>query len=296
MARFDGIDAMDTVVLHHAPTVLIESIEDYRPVGSYNDARYVCWIESRKLWRIAGPIAFNILCNYGMNSFTSIFVGHIGDLELSAIAISLNVISNFSFGFLLGMGSALETLCGQAYGAGQLNMLGVYMQRSWIILLGTCVVLLPLYIYATPILELLGQEPKIANMAGKFSIQIIPQMFSLAINFPTQKFLQAQSRVGILAWIGFGALLAHVGLLVLFIKVFDWGIAGAAAAYDVSAWGISIAQVVYILGWCSECWKGLLMAGFQGLMGLHEAFTCFGDYALLGDLVFYDHNCPYWPP
>lgn len=101
MARFDGIDAMDTVVLHHAPTVLIESSEDYRPVGSYDDARYVCWIESRKLWRIAGPIAFNILCNYGMNSFTSIFVGHIGDLELSAIAISLNVISNFSFGFLV---------------------------------------------------------------------------------------------------------------------------------------------------------------------------------------------------
>ncbi|KAG7013749.1 Protein DETOXIFICATION 34, partial [Cucurbita argyrosperma subsp. argyrosperma] len=265
MARFDGIDAMDTVVLHHAPTVLIESSEDYRPVGSYNDARYVCWIESRKLWRIAGPIAFNILCNYGMNSFTSIFVGHIGDLELSAIAISLNVISNFSFGFLLGMGSALETLCGQAYGAGQLNMLGVYMQRSWIILLGTCVVLLPLYIYATPILELLGQEPKIANMAGKFSIQIIPQMFSLAINFPTQKFLQAQSRVGILAWIGFGALLAHVGLLVLFIKVFDWGIAGAAAAYDVSAWGISIAQVVYILGWCSECWKGFSWLAFKDL-------------------------------
>ncbi|XP_022958965.1 protein DETOXIFICATION 34 [Cucurbita moschata] len=265
MARFDGIDAMDTVVLHHAPTVLIESSEDYRPVGSYDDVRYVCWIESRKLWRIAGPIAFNILCNYGMNSFTSIFVGHIGDLELSAIAISLNVISNFSFGFLLGMGSALETLCGQAYGAGQMNMLGVYMQRSWIILLGTCVILLPLYIYATPILELLGQEPKIANMAGKFSIQIIPQMFSLAINFPTQKFLQAQSRVGILAWIGFGALLAHVGFLVLFIKVFDWGIAGAAAAYDVSAWGISIAQVVYILGWCSECWKGFSWLAFKDL-------------------------------
>ena len=90
-------------------------------------------------------------------------------------------------------------------------------------------------------------------------------MFSLAINFPTQKFLQAQSRVGILAWIGFGALLAHVGLLVLFIKVFDWGIAGAAVAYDVSAWGISIAQVVYILGWCSECWKGFSWLAFKDL-------------------------------
>ncbi|CAL9166586.1 unnamed protein product [Musa hybrid cultivar] len=33
------------------------------------------------------------------------------------------------------MGSDLETLCGQAVGAGQLHMLGIYMQRSWIITL-----------------------------------------------------------------------------------------------------------------------------------------------------------------
>lgn len=99
VARFDG---METAELHHAPTGLIVSIdEDYSPVGTFEEARYVCLVESTKLWGIAGPIAFNILCNYGMNSFTSIFVGHIGDLELSAIAISLNVIANFSFGFLV---------------------------------------------------------------------------------------------------------------------------------------------------------------------------------------------------
>nr|GEX08558.1 protein DETOXIFICATION 29-like [Tanacetum cinerariifolium] len=38
---------------------------------------------------------------------------------------------------LVGMGSALETLCGQAFGAGQVDMLGIYMQRSWVIF-GTC--------------------------------------------------------------------------------------------------------------------------------------------------------------
>lgn len=32
------------------------------------------------------------------------------------------------------MASALETLCGQAYGAKQYHMLGIYLQRSWIIL------------------------------------------------------------------------------------------------------------------------------------------------------------------
>ncbi|CAN1751637.1 Protein DETOXIFICATION 34 [Linum perenne] len=107
---------------------------DYSPVKTFKQARSVFVAETVKLWKIAGPIAFNTLCQYGLNSVTNMFVGHIGEFELSAVAISLSVISTFSFGFLLGMGSALETLCGQAFGAGQVHMLGIYMQRSWIIL------------------------------------------------------------------------------------------------------------------------------------------------------------------
>ncbi|KAK9279593.1 hypothetical protein L1049_013272 [Liquidambar formosana] len=255
---------IESTDLHHAPSTVVGSSEDdYPPINNLEDAKYVCFMESTKLWSIAAPIAFNILCNYGINSFTNIFVGHIGDMELSAVAISLSVIANFSFGFLLGMGSALETLCGQAFGAGQVYLLGVYLQRSWIILFATCFLILPLYIFATPLLKLLGQRDDIAELAGKFSIQVIPQMFSLAINFPTQKFLQAQSKVGILAWIGLAALVIHIGVLYLFIGVFKWGLAGAAAAYDISAWGVAIGQVIYVVGWCKDGWKGLSWLAFK---------------------------------
>lgn len=168
----------------------------------------------------------------------------------------------------LGMGSALETLCGQAFGAGKVYLLGVYLQRSWIILFATCFLILPLYIFATPVLKLLGQRDDIAELAGKFSIQVIPQMFSLAINFPTQKFLQAQSRVGILAWIGLVALVIHIGVLYLFIGVFKWGLAGAAAAYDISAWGVAIGQVIYVVGWCKDGWKGLSWLAFKEIWAL----------------------------
>lgn len=97
---------LETTKLHHAPSTLLgktdnDDNDDFPPIKSYSDAKFVCMVESSKLWEIAAPIAFNILCNYGVNSFTSIFVGHIGDLELSAVAISLSVVSNFSFGFLV---------------------------------------------------------------------------------------------------------------------------------------------------------------------------------------------------
>ncbi|CAN1237269.1 Protein DETOXIFICATION 34 [Linum grandiflorum] len=264
----DEDDTAPLADLHHAPSKLVlDEGGDYPPVNSFHDAKSILVMESGKLWGIAGPIAFNILCNYGVNSFTNIFVGHIGDVELSAVAISLSVIANFSFGFLLGMGSALETLCGQAFGAGQVHLLGVYMQRSWLILLGACFFLLPLYLYATQILNLLGIEPDIAELAGRFTIQVIPQMFSLALNFPTQKFLQSQSNVGVLAWIGFATLVIHIILLYFFIYVFQWGLTGAAAAYDISAWGLALAQVVYVVGWCKEGWTGLSWLAFKDLWG-----------------------------
>jgi MATE family multidrug resistance protein len=107
------------------------------------------------------------------------------------------------------MGSALETLCGQAYGAGQHDMLGIYMQRSWVILLTTAVILSPLYIFAEPLLKLIGQTDAISEAAGVFAIWMIPQLFAYALNFPIAKFLQAQSKIMVMAVIVVVVLVLH---------------------------------------------------------------------------------------
>uniref|UniRef100_A0A2P2K0Q8 Protein DETOXIFICATION n=1 Tax=Rhizophora mucronata TaxID=61149 RepID=A0A2P2K0Q8_RHIMU len=238
---------------------------DYEPVKNFEMAKSMFWIETVKMWKIAAPIAFTLLCQYGINSATNIFVGHIGAFELSAVSISLSVIGIFSFGFMLGMGSALETLCGQAFGAGQVHMLGVYMQRSIVVLTAFCFVLLPIYLFASPMLKLLGQEDSIADLAGQFTILTIPQLFSLAFNFPSTKFLQAQSKVAALAWIGFLGLLLHILLLWLFIYPLGWNLIGAAIAYNLSSWAVAIAQVVYCVVWCKEGWHGLSWAAFKDI-------------------------------
>ncbi|KNA22198.1 hypothetical protein SOVF_035990 [Spinacia oleracea] len=236
---------------------------DYPVVTNFKEAKSVLWLETAKLWKVGCPIVFNIVCQFSTGALTNMFVGHLGDLELSAVSISLSVIGTFSFGLLLGMGSALETLCGQAFGAGQVTMLGSYLQRSWIILFLSCFVQLPIYIFAGPLLKLIGQNHDIATLAGKFTILTIPQLFSLALNFPTQKFLQSQSKVNVMAWIGFFALVEHVMLLWLFMNVLGWGLSGAAAAYNFTSWMVAIAQVVYVFGWCKDSWSGFSWAAFK---------------------------------
>lgn len=104
---------MEAPLLEPKPTIMVsfnslqtweertsDNVEDFPPVHGFKDARFLFVQESKKLWSIATPIAFNILCFYGINSTTQIFVGHLGNLQLSAAAIGLSVISNFSFGFL----------------------------------------------------------------------------------------------------------------------------------------------------------------------------------------------------
>ncbi|GKA92788.1 DETOXIFICATION 40-like protein [Tanacetum coccineum] len=71
-------------------------------------------------------------------------------------------------------------------------MLGVYLQRSAIVLTVTAIPITIIYIFSRPILLLLGQSPSMASAAALFVYGLIPQIFAYAINFPIQKFLQAQ--------------------------------------------------------------------------------------------------------
>ncbi|KAL0371726.1 UNVERIFIED_CONTAM: protein DETOXIFICATION 35 [Sesamum calycinum] len=258
---------MESPLLERSPDELelIGEDGDYLPVRGLKAWWRVFCIESVKLWRIGGPIAFQIVCQYGSTTVAIIFVGHLGDVELSAFSIALSVIGTFGIGVLYGMGSALETLCGQAFGAGQVHMLGIYLQRSILVLLASCIILLPVYVFATPILKLLGQPDEIAEPAGFYARLIIPQLFSLALNFTTQKFLQAQSKVAVIAWIAATALLLQSLLSWLFVNVLGWGAIGVVAAYDFLSWFIAIAQSVYVVGWCKAGWKGFSWSAFNDI-------------------------------
>ncbi|XP_039131589.1 protein DETOXIFICATION 33-like [Dioscorea cayenensis subsp. rotundata] len=229
-----------------------------------------CWVDTRRelrlVWGIAGPAILTSVFQYTLGATTQTLTGHIGTLELAAVGIQNLVVSGIAFGIMVGMGSALETLCGQAFGAKKSNMLGVYLQRSWIILLITALILTLVYIFATPILKLLGQSDEIAELAGRFSIWMIPELFAFAINFPIQKFLQAQSKVWEMAWISAGCLILHLVLSWLFIIKLKTGLLGAAVTLNFSWWLLVAGQFGYVLsGYCKDSWTGFSWLAFKDL-------------------------------
>ncbi|KAG2255744.1 hypothetical protein Bca52824_075038 [Brassica carinata] len=224
------------------------------------------WNESKKLWVVAAPAIFTRFSTFGVSMISQAFIGHLGPIELAAYSITFTVLLRFSNGILLGMASALETLCGQAYGAKQNHMLGIYLQRSWIVLTGCTICLMPVYIFSGPILLALGQEERIVRVARIIALWVIGVNFSFVPSFTCQMFLQAQSKNKIIAYVAAVSLAVHVFLSWLLMIHFDFGITGAMTSTLVAFWLPNIAQLLFVTcGGCKDTWRGFSMLAFKDL-------------------------------
>ncbi|XP_014516880.1 protein DETOXIFICATION 40 [Vigna radiata var. radiata] len=225
------------------------------------------WIELKLLFPLAGPAIIVYVINNLMSFVTRAFAGHLGNLELAAANLGNSGIQLLAYGLMLGMGSAVETLCGQAYGANKHEMLGVYMQRAIIVLVVTGIPLTVAYIFCEPILLLLGEPPELASVAKVFVYGLIPQIYAYAVNFPIQKFLQAQSVVAPSTYISGATLLLHVLLSWVVVYWLKIGLIGSSLTLSLSWWIIVVAQFLYIVlaPRFKRTWTGLSIEALSGL-------------------------------
>lgn len=165
------------------------------------------------------------------------------------------------------MSSATETLCGQAFGAGQYHMMGIYLQRSWIVDGITATILLPVFFFATPIFKLLGQEDEIADAAGPISLWFIPMLYYMVFGLTIQMYLQAQLKNLVVGCLSAAAFVLHLLLSWIFVYKLNWGLAGAMGSLNICSWAMVFGEFVFIFGgWCPNSWKGFSKAAFYDLL------------------------------
>ncbi|KAJ6876235.1 protein DETOXIFICATION 24-like [Populus alba x Populus x berolinensis] len=231
------------------------------------DLKTRIWTESKMIWKIAFPAMVARVTSFGMIVVTQAFLGHIGKLELAAFALLQSFIVRFINGILIGMSSATETLCGQAFGARHDHMMGIYLQRSWIVDGAAATILLPLVIFAAPIFRLLGQEEDVAIAAGNMSPWFIPYVYYLVFSLTIQMYLQAQLKNKVVGWFSAISFVLHILLSWIFVNKLELGTAGAMGALTISTWSLVIGLLVYIFGgWCPNTWKGFTKAAFADIL------------------------------
>ncbi|CAI0394007.1 unnamed protein product [Linum tenue] len=248
-----------------APLIVLSSTEQSSRQSRFSRDEILEEVK-KQLW-LAGPLISVNFFTYLLQVISVMFVGHLGELPLAGASMATSFASVTAISLLEGMASALETLCGQSYGAKQHHLLGVHLQRAMIVLLLAAIPLSFVSGYAEPILLCFGQDPEIAAEAGEYARFVIPSVFGLAILEPHVRFLQSQNNVVPLTVTAGAATLVHV--FVCWALVFRSGLGsrGAALANGVSYWINALTLFVYVRvsPTCKETWTGWSREAFQGI-------------------------------
>ncbi|GFS32778.1 MATE efflux family protein [Actinidia rufa] len=184
------------------------------------------------------------LSQYLLQVVCTMMVGHLGELSLSSTAMAVSLSSVTGFSFLLGMSCALETLCGQAYGAQQYHKLGTQTY--------------------TAIFSLL--------IAGKFMTCLVPALFAYAILQPLVRYFQMQSLTLPMLISSCVTLALHIPLC--WVLVFKSGLdnLGGALAIDISIW-LNVIFLMLYMNYSSSCEKTRAPISMEMLRGVGEFFS-----------------------
>ncbi|KAJ6801408.1 protein DETOXIFICATION 16-like [Iris pallida] len=215
--------------------------------------------EVKKQVRLAWPMILANMLQYLMQVMSLMFVGHVGELSLSGASMATSFANVTGFSLLMGMGGALDTLCGQAFGAKQYHMLGIHMQRAMITFALTCIPLGILWLFTGKILvTLFHQDHQISTEAGSYIRWLIPALFAYGMLQCHIRFLRSQKIVLPLMLSSGITTLLHI--LVCWVMVFKSGLGsrGAAVAISVS-YSINTLLLAAFIRLCSACkatWTG----------------------------------------
>ncbi|KAI4341516.1 hypothetical protein MLD38_026230 [Melastoma candidum] len=216
----------------------------------------------KQLW-LAGPLVTVSLLWYSLQLISLMFVGHLGELSLSGASMATSFGSVTGFSLLMGLACALDTFCGQSFGAQQYHMLGVHMQRAMFILLLVSIPLAVIWANTRQILVAVGQNESIAEAAGTYARYMIPSLFAYGILQCLMKFLQTQTIV-------FPMMIsAAITTLALYVKFSPactktWTGFSKEAFHDVLKFlKLAIPSAVMV---CLEMWSFELMVLLSGLL------------------------------
>ena len=169
------------------------------------------------------------------------------------------------------MASGLETICGQAYGAQQYEKVGVQTYTAIFSLTVVCLPLTFIWISMEKILVFIGQDPLIAQEAGKFLIWLVPALFAHAIMQPFVRYFQMQSLLLPMLISSCVTLCIHIPLC--WALVFQTGMnnIGGALAMSISIW-LNVTFLGLYMRYSPTCAKTRAPISMELFQGIWEFF------------------------
>ncbi|CAL9017521.1 unnamed protein product [Prunus brigantina] len=199
------------------------------------------------------PMILTNVCYYTIPLISDMFAGHLGELELAGATFANSWATVTGFALMVGLSGALETLCGQGFGAKLYRMLGIYLQASSIISFLVSIIVSVVWFYTEPILILLHQDPQISKSAALYMKFLIPGLFAYGFMHNILRFLQTQSIVmccvNIMPLVFFSLIPVVIHICVAYALV-HWtalGFKRAPLACSISIWIAMLMLAMYVI-------------------------------------------------
>ncbi|XVF12255.1 hypothetical protein REPUB_Repub08aG0099900 [Reevesia pubescens] len=221
----------------------------------------------KQLW-LAGPLICESFLLFCLQLISVMFVGHLGALALSSASLATSFAAILAFNLLMGMSTALETLCGQSYGAKQYRLLGTHTQRAIFVLSLISIPLAIILANTGSIMVALGQDPEISLAAGVYARFMIPSLFAYAILQCILRFLRTQNNIFPMVLSSGITTLIHIFVCWILVFRFGLGNKGAALAGSISYWinVLMLAFYIKLSPSCAETWTGFSMESLHEIL------------------------------
>ncbi|XP_004296523.1 PREDICTED: MATE efflux family protein LAL5-like isoform X2 [Fragaria vesca subsp. vesca] len=211
------------------------------------------------------PMILTNVFYYLITLVSVMFAGHLGELELAGATLANSWAVVTGFAFMVGLSGALETLCGQGFGAKSYRMLGIYLQASSIISFLFSIIISAVWFYTEPILILLQQDPQISMSAAVYIKYLIPGLFAYGFLNNILRFLQTQSVVMPLVFLSAIPLVFHIGIAYGLVHWTALGFKGAPLAASISLCISFLMLATYVV--CAKkfehTWEGFSLESFH---------------------------------
>ncbi|WCJ25307.1 MATE efflux family protein [Euphorbia peplus] len=202
--------------------------------------------EVKRVSMMAAPMVVVSVSQYLLTAVSLMMAGHLGPVQLSGVALANCFTNATGFSLLFGLSGALETLCGQAYGAGQYKKLGSFTYTAIASLVVICVPISILWIFMDNLLTSVGFEPLVSKVAGRYSIALIPALFGYAILQSLIRYFQSQGFTLPILVTSSAAFCLHVPFCWALIYKCHFGEIGAAFAIGLAYWLTAILLALYM--------------------------------------------------
>lgn len=224
-------------------------------------------LELAVLFKNSAPLIVTFSLQYSLTVASIFSVGHIGKTELGAVSLASMTASITGYAMIQGLATCLDTLCAQAYGAGNLHLVGVYFQRCVLMIFACFIPVGIFWLLSDKVMVYILPDKDVTDLAMQY-LRIVTAGAPGYILFECGKrFTQAQGIFHASTYVLFVCAPINVILnyVLVWNKTIGIGYHGAAVAVAITDWLMAIMLFMYVAfidG--KQCWPGFSPKALTG--------------------------------